>query len=400
MGAGVLHPGEEQDAHHQLTPGETGQEGRSVLRRKGETQHHEENVEQAHPADVIERLEGQTAAVIIGVAACVVVGEDVGHHGPEQDDHRHDGREAEEDEVLDSNKGSGLFAALRQPHTARDEQQRVGEVVAHHKVEVPPAGEDDGGSGQKDEAEPHRLQPVKAEVHGQQQDGKPEDEAEPVRLGQYRAHPQEGISRRQGHPEEEIVPPILHIQDLPDLDDKARQQHQQGGQDAEHLTEGVSIAGVVGETEGKLGKEGDKVCVVVGHGAQDEPKACPGALGKGGFGVVLLEQVVGVIPDVYKAPARQCPVKIDDSHSPDAEDDGFVEEAQLCACHTENAEGQNKESHAGPETEQREKEGAGRCKQPQKSQQHRTAAQTDPRPLQRREPANSSRWHRRMIPFL
>ena len=43
-----------------------------MLRRKGETQHHEENVEQAHPADVIERLEGQTAAVIIGVAACVV----------------------------------------------------------------------------------------------------------------------------------------------------------------------------------------------------------------------------------------------------------------------------------------------------------------------------------------
>ena len=33
-------------------------------------------------------------------------------------------------------------------------------------------------------------------------------------------------------------------------------------------------------------------------------------------------------------------------------------------------------------------------------QQHRTAAQTDPRPLQRREPANSSRWHRRMIPFI
>ena len=120
-----------------------------MLRRKGETQHHEENVEQAHPADVIERLEGQTAAVIIGVAACVVVGEDVGHHRPEQDDHRHDGRKAEEDEVFDSDKDGVFFAALRQPHTARDEQQRVGEVVAHHKVEVPPAGEDDGGSGQK-----------------------------------------------------------------------------------------------------------------------------------------------------------------------------------------------------------------------------------------------------------
>ena len=340
---------------------------------------------------MIERLEGQTAAVIIGVAACVVVGEDVGHHGPEQDDHRHDGREAEEDEVLDSNKGSGLFAALRQPHTARDEQQCVGEVVAHHKVKEPPAGEDDGGSGQKDEAEPHRLQLVEPEIQRQQKDRKREDESKPVRLAQHGAHPQEGISRCQGHAEEEIVHPVLHIQDLPDLDDEARQQHQQGRQDAEHLTEGVSVAGVVGETEGKLGKEGDKVCVVVGHGAEDVRKARACALGKGGFGVVLLEQVVGVIPDVYKAPTRQCPVKIDDSHSPDAEDDGFVEEVQLCACHTENAEGQNKEPHAGPETEQREKEGAGRCKQPQKSQQHRTAAQTDPRPLQRREPANSSR---------
>ena len=189
MGAGVLHPGEEQDAHHQLTPGETGQGGRSVLRRKGEAQHHEENVEQAHPADVIERLEGQTAAVIIGIAASVVVGEDVGHHRPEQDDHRHDGRETEEDEVLDSNKGSGFFAALRQPHTARDEQQRVGEVVAHHKVKEPPAGEDDGGSGQEDEAEPHRLQLVEPEIQRQQKDRKREDEAEPVRLGQYRAHP-------------------------------------------------------------------------------------------------------------------------------------------------------------------------------------------------------------------
>ena len=307
----------------------------------------------------------------------------MGHHRPEQDDHRHDGRKAEEDEVLDSNKGSGLFAALRQPHTARDEQQRVGEVVAHHKVKEPPAGEDDGGSGQKDEAEPHRLQLVEPEIQRQQKDRKREDEAEPVRLGQHCAHPQEGISRRERHPEEKIVPPILHIQDLPDLDDKARQQHQQGRQDAEHLTEGVVIAGVAREAEGKLGEEGDEIGVVVGHGAEDVRKARACTLGKGGFCVVLLEQVVGVIPDVYKAPTRQCPVKIDDSHSPDAEDDGFVEKVQLCACHTENAEGQNKEPHAGPETEQREKEGAGRCKQPQKSQQHRTAAQTDPRPLQR-----------------
>ena len=158
--------------------------------------------------------------------------------GQSRDDHRHDGREAEEDEVLDSNKGSG-FAAPRQPHTARDEQQCVGEVVAHHKVKKPPAGEDDGGSGQEDEG-PNRtgssLSNRRSSVS--KEDGKRKDEAEPVRLGQHRAHPQEGISRRQGHPEEEIVPPILHIQDLPDLDDKARQQHQQGRQDAEHLTEG------------------------------------------------------------------------------------------------------------------------------------------------------------------
>ena len=58
------------------------------------------------------------------------------------------------------------------------------------------------------------------------------------------------------------------------------------------------------EAEWELGEEGDKIGVVVGHGAEDvcEARAC--TLGKGGFGVVLLEQVVGVIPDVYKAPAR------------------------------------------------------------------------------------------------
>ena len=118
------------------------------------------------------------------------------------------------------------------------------------------------------------------------------------------AHPQEGISRREGHPEEEIVRPVLHIQDLPDLDDEARQQYQQGGQDAEHLTEGIGVAGVAREAEWELGEEGDEIGVVVGHGAEDvcEARAC--TLGKGGFGVVLLEQVVGVIPDVYKAPAR------------------------------------------------------------------------------------------------
>ena len=226
------------------------------------------------------------------------------HHGPEQDHHGHHRGQTKEDQVLESVQGSGLFSGPGQPQAACQDQQGVDKVVAHHKVEVPPAGEDDGGSGQEDEAEPHRLQPVKAEVHGQQQDGKRKDEAKPVRLGQHGAHPQEGISRRERHPEEEIVPPVLHIQDLPDLDDEARQQHQQGGQDAEHLTEGVSIAGVVGETEGKLGEEGDEIGVVVGHGAEDVRKARACTLGKGGFGVVLLEQVVGVIPDVYKAPTR------------------------------------------------------------------------------------------------
>ena len=45
---------------------------------------------------------------------------------------------------------------------------------------------------QKDGPNPHRLQLVEPEIQRQQKDRKREDEAEPVRLGQHRAHPQEG----------------------------------------------------------------------------------------------------------------------------------------------------------------------------------------------------------------
>ena len=304
MGAGVLDPGEEQQAHDQLAPRQTGQSGQLSLCCKDEAQRDKDEIEQAQPSEVVECLEGQTAAVIVGVAACVVIGEDVGYHGPEQDDHGGDGRKAEEDEVLSPAEGGGDRTALCQLHTACDEQQHIGEIVAHHEVEEPPAGEDDGGSGEEDKAEPGRFEGVKTEVQRQQQDGEGEDEAEPVRLCQHSAHPQEGISRRQGHAEEEVIHPVLHVQELADLHHEARQKHQQGRQDAEHLTEGVGVAGVVGQAEGKLGEEGDEVGVIVGHRAEEITEAPTGALGKSGFGVILLEQVVGVVPDVDKAPAR------------------------------------------------------------------------------------------------
>ena len=121
MRAGVLDPGEEQQAHDQLAPCQTGQSGQLSLCCKDEAQRDKDEIEQAQPSEVVECLEGQTAAVIVGIAARVVIGEDVGYHGPEQDDHGGDGRKAEEDEVLPRRRAAETappFASRTQPATS------------------------------------------------------------------------------------------------------------------------------------------------------------------------------------------------------------------------------------------------------------------------------------------
>ncbi len=75
-------------------------------------------------------------------------------------------------------------------HAAYQHQQRVSEVVAHYKVEEPPAGEDDGCRGSKQQAKAHRLQFFKPEIQREQQDAEAEDQAEPVRLAEHGTHAQ------------------------------------------------------------------------------------------------------------------------------------------------------------------------------------------------------------------
>ena len=60
------------------------------------------------------------------------------------------------------------------------------------------------------------------------------------------------------------------------------------GQDAEQLTECVVVTGLAAQAERELGEQGDEVGVVLGDGIEEEPEACACALGKGGFGVILL----------------------------------------------------------------------------------------------------------------
>ena len=77
-----------------------------------------------------------------------------------------------------------------------------------------------------------------------------------------------------------------------------------------------------------------------------------------------------------------------------------MEENQLAARRAEDADRQHEEDETGPETEQRKKERAGRDTDPLKEERHGTEAEVQPCPLQGREPTESSRWHRRTVPFV
>ena len=111
---------------------------------------------------------------------------------------------------------------------------------------------------------------------------------------------------------------MLHLQHLSHFHGKPCQQHQQHGQDAEHLTKGKAVAGVVTQAEGKLQKQGDEVGIVLGKGAEDVLETRRRALQKGGFGAVLLADIVEIIPDVNKAAAAKCPEKVDQRRRPQA----------------------------------------------------------------------------------
>ena len=93
----------------------------------------------------------------------------------------------------------------------------------------------------------------------------------------------------------------------------------------EHLTEGKAVASAVAQAEGKIQKQGNEVGVVLGKRAEDVMEASRRALQKGGFGAVLLVDIVDIIPDVYKTAAVQRPEKVDQRRRPQADDHRFVE---------------------------------------------------------------------------
>ena len=188
MGAGVLYPREEHELTASSQAPSAGRANR--LRRKASATPSPMRMKFSRPMRGCgSKLGGHAADVVVRIAVGVVKGQDLADHGPEQGDHRDQGAEAEGDEVAhpaDGQRlvGPGEFCAADQ------KQQCVGKVVADHEVEIPPAGQNDRCRGQKEEGEPARLQLFKAVVQRQHQDGEGEDEAEPVRLGQHRAHPQ------------------------------------------------------------------------------------------------------------------------------------------------------------------------------------------------------------------
>lgn len=145
-------------------------------------------------------------------------------------------------------------------------------------------------------------------------------------------------------------------QHLPHLDGKPCQQHQQHGQDAEHLTEGKAVAGAVAQAEGKLQKQGDEVGVVLGKGAEDELEARRRALQKGSFGPVLFVDIVDVIPDIHKAAAAKCPEKVDQRRRPQADEHRFVEEVKFDSRHPQHQQHTGKQGKVAPQAHQRKKE--------------------------------------------
>ena len=244
-------------------------------------------------------------------------------------------------------------------------QQSVGKIVPHHKVQVPPAAQDHGSGGKKQQQPPQRLRLFKAVVQSQQQDGKGKDKPEPVRLCQQGAHAQEGVGDQPGKTNEEVPQPVADLQKLPRLDDQPCQHHQQGGQDAEHLTQGKAVSGAVGEAEGKVQKQGDEAGVILPKAAKNGGKPGGGTLGKGCLCCILQGQVVGIVPDVHKAAAVQRPEKVQQRCRPDPCEDGAVEQVQPDLRHPQNTQSAEEQSKAAPKAYQRKKRpaaGGGKSK--------------------------------------
>ena len=91
------------------------------------------------------------------------------------------------------------------------------------------------GRCQEDEHEPPRLQLFKTVVQCEEQNGKSEDQTEPVRLCQHSAHSQERIGQHPGKADDKIPELILDLQNLPDFDRETSQHQHKAGEHTENL---------------------------------------------------------------------------------------------------------------------------------------------------------------------
>ena len=358
LGTGGLHPGEQHHAQQDLQPGQTGQSWHFVhFQAEPQANAHKHQVHQAHAGALQVGFRDHAAAVVVGIVVGVVVAQNVAHQGPQQDDHGHHGHQAEQDQVAHLQQGILPAAHFGNAGAAHQHQHGVGKVVAHHEVQIPPAGQDDGRRGQKQQPEPGQVQLFKPEIQREQQDAEGEDQAEPVRLAQHGAHAQPRVRKSPGQANEEKPEAVLHLQHLPYLDHQTGQQKQQHGHDAEHLADRKAVAGAVGQAERELDEQGDEVGVVLGQGVEDIVEAGHGGLGKGSFGTILFADVVDVIPDVYEAAAGLGPVEVEQRCRPETDDHGPVEQVELHIRQPQHHQHQPEQGQVAPQAHQREKYG-------------------------------------------
>ena len=116
-------------------------------------------------------------------------------------------------------------------------------------------------------------------------------------------HPQQRKGGSHADADEEKALVVADREKLTDLDGESAQRHQEGGKDADELTENVIVPGVFGQTERKLGEQTDEAGVILGEGGEDVAQPGQGAGLKSSLGLVLQEGVVAVVPDVDERPA-------------------------------------------------------------------------------------------------
>ena len=358
LGTGGLHPGEQHHAQQDLQPGQTGQSRHlSALEAEPQAHAHKHQVHQAHAGALQVGFSDHAAAVVVGIVVGVVVAQNVAHQGPQQDDHGHHGHQAEQDQVAHLQQGILPAAHFGNAGAAHQHQHGVGKIVAHHEVQIPPAGQDDGRRGQEQQPEPGQVQLFKPEIQCEQQDAEGEDQAHPVRLAQHGAHAQPRVGKGPGQTDEKIPEAVFHLQYLAHFDHQTGQQKQQHGHDAEHLTDRKAVAGAVGQAERELDEQGVEVGIVLSQRVQNEMEADRRALKKGGLGVVLLVDVVDVVPDVHEAAAGLGPVEVEQRRGPEADDHSPVEQVELHVRQPQHHQHQPEQGQVAPQAHQREKYG-------------------------------------------